>query len=65
MTLIFERFHPLYTEHKGVMGWWVCDGNEDTEHRLPKPYLDEPCIDRDEAVALSAILNEENPPKER
>jgi len=54
------RFHPLITEHNGIVAWWVCDGDANTEHSLAVPYIEEPCADHDEAEELCAILNEEN-----
>lgn len=54
------RFHPLIAKHDGIVAWWVCDGSDNHEHSLPKPYIEEPCIDCDEALELCAILNEEN-----
>lgn len=54
------RFHPLIAEHNGIVAWWVCDGAEKHEHTLPLPYIEEPCVDHDEALELCAILNEEN-----
>lgn len=48
------RFHPLI--HEGE--WWIADGWTSPEHSLPGPYLDEPCESYEEALALSAILNE-------
>ena len=50
-----DRFHPLAVTYEGVSGWWVCDGHADTEHTLAVPCIEEPCEDRDEAVALCAI----------
>jgi hypothetical protein len=60
-TGYLPRFHPLICEHKGVTAWWVCDGHADTEstHSQPSPYMDEPCVDHDEALELSDLLNEE------
>jgi hypothetical protein len=54
------RFHPLIIEFKGTVAWWVCDGHANTEHSLPVPYIEEPCVDEDECRELCAILNEEN-----
>lgn len=54
------RFHPLICEHKGIVAWWVCDGHADTEHSLAVPYIEDPCVDHDEALELCAILNEED-----
>jgi hypothetical protein len=56
------RFHPLICNYHGIVAWWVCDGQADTAntHTLAMPYITEPCIDRDESVALCAILNEED-----
>lgn len=59
MTLM-TRFHPLITNLNGVTAWYVCDGHADTEHSLAVPYIDEPCADRDEALALCEVLNEED-----
>lgn len=56
----FPRFHPLITEHQGIVAWWVCDGHADTEHSLAVPYIEEPCKDREEALTLCSILNEEH-----
>lgn len=54
------RFHPLIATFFGITAWWICDGHGNWEHHLPMPYIDEPCIDHDEALELCAILNEEN-----
>ena len=54
------RFHPLITKHNGLTAWWICDGDADTEHSLAVPYIDEPCEDREDALALCAVLNEED-----
>ena len=59
MALI-PRFHPLITEYEGTTAWWICDGHADTEHSLAIPYVKEPCESYDEAVELSAILNEDD-----
>jgi hypothetical protein len=55
-----DRFHPLAVTYEDVSGWWVCDGHANTEHSLAVPCIEEPCEDRDEAVALCAILNEDH-----
>lgn len=60
MDGLFPRFHPLIVEHNGIVAWWVCDGHADTEHSVAVPYIEEPCHDRDEAVELCGLLNEEN-----
>lgn len=54
------RFHPLIAAYNGITAWWVCDGEANHEHSLPVPYIDEPCVDRDEALTLCSILNEEH-----
>jgi hypothetical protein len=54
------RFHPLIKEHNSVVAWWVCDGQAKREHSLAVPYIEEPCDDRNEALILCGILNEEN-----
>jgi hypothetical protein len=41
------------------MAWWICDGHADTEHSEAMPYIDEPCVDEDEARELAILLNEE------
>lgn len=58
------RFHPVVIGNSDGERWYVCDGDARTEHTLAVPYIEEPCEDRDEAVALSAILNEDEATKE-
>lgn len=60
MDGFFPRFHPLVVEHNGVVAWWVCDGHADTEHSVAVPYIEEPCESYEDALACSAILNEQN-----
>lgn len=54
------RFHPLIAERHGITAWWICDGHADRSHSLAEPYIEEPCADRDEALTLCSILNEEH-----
>lgn len=58
--MISDRYHPLITTFNGVTGWWICDGWANTEHSLALPFITEPCVNRDEAVALCELLNEED-----
>lgn len=57
------RFHPLIAVHNGLEAWWIADGHADTEHNLAMPYLEEPCVDREDALTLCQVLNEEDAAK--
>jgi hypothetical protein len=56
MTTI-PRFHPLIMPDNK---WYIADGHANTEHSLAVPYLEEPCVNKDEATELAILLNEEN-----
>lgn len=61
--MFMARFHPLATILNGKTAWCICDGYaKGTEHTGPLPYREapEPCRDRDEALELCDILNEEH-----
>lgn len=59
MTRI-ARFHPLICNRNGVVAWYTCDGDADTTHSLPTPYIDAPCASEDEAKELCDVLNAED-----